>query len=158
MSDTTTKPVSVAARIAEYMARTDEPRSTTRGKKASPDDNILGEVPMSLRHLCNLHEDLQKEEAAAERSYLAAREATSTVHKMLFDAIQTEVCDFEGFDEVGITADWKVIGLESDFPKGLGDLLGMLLGGKDGEGLEGRLEEAIFGKRPARQREDAAAA
>lgn len=117
----------IALRIAEVLARTDEPRPSSDVKFDPAEDLVLGEVPPHLRHMYNLLEDLQEEASEAKRQFDAAKKRLHTAREVFFDALEIHVpSDKDDYAVIKICEDWQVVGLKHDEDRGLegiGDVL-----------------------------------
>ncbi len=109
---TKTNQLDLAQRIAEHVARTSEPRPCSSSLSDGDDDpkqEPIGKVPVHLRHLHNLLEDLANDADAVEREYHERKALMSAVRDLFFTSLKTHVPDPEGASCIMIRNDWSVI-------------------------------------------------
>ncbi len=118
------KELDIAQRIAAAIARTSEPRPTGDASMTN-DCKIIGSVPMHLRHLHNLLDEVGNEAAAAELAFRIKQERFASIHTIFFDALRTHVSEPEMASSVCIHENWDV---SVDFGSGdeLSDLVDLL--------------------------------
>jgi len=130
-----TKELDIAQRIAEALSRTTEARSTGGGSMKDGSE-IIGSVPVHLRHLHNLLDELGYEAQAAERAFRDKKKRFDAVHAVFFDSLKTQVPEPENASGVTILENWDVAAnFRSDDDDGemggLGELLAMAaMGGR----------------------------
>jgi len=135
MTDNNPKELDIAQRIAEVLSRTSEPRPTGGGSMKDG-SKVIGSVPVHLRHLHNLLEELGDEAQAAKLAYHAKKERFDAVRTVFFDALKTQVPEPEKASGVSILENWDVVAnFRSDDEDGemggLGHLLAMAaMGGR----------------------------
>ena len=135
MTDNTTPKLDIAQRIAEYLSRTSEPKVSVDGSQKDASE-VIGSVPLHLRHLHNLLDELNGEAAEAAREFRSKRERMMMVRSIFFDALKTQVPEPENCSGVTLLKNWDVVanyrsGDEDEMSDGLGALLAMAaMGGR----------------------------
>lgn len=118
-----TKTSDLSQRIAEAMARTSEPRPTGDGPM-NDGSEIIGSVPMHLRHLHNLLDELGHEVADAAQAFHAKKKQHETVRTLFFDALKTQVPEPQKSTGISILANWDVAAMFRDSDDG-GEMEGL---------------------------------
>jgi len=104
----------IALRIAHALSLTSEPQPPTSGS-VKGEGKIIGSVPVHLRHLHNLLNDLVEEVQAAELNLRAKVKILDAVRTVFFDALKTQVPAPENASDVRILENWDVVAdLRSD--------------------------------------------
>tara|TARA_B100000745_G_C20008678_1_gene342639 strand:- start:182 stop:511 length:330 start_codon:yes stop_codon:yes gene_type:complete len=103
-----TKELDIAQRIAEHLARTSEPKASASGSKKKGGE-VIGSVPVHLRHLHNLLDELGDEVVAAEREFLTKKERMMMVRSIFFDALMTQVPESKNCSGVTVLENWDVV-------------------------------------------------
>jgi hypothetical protein len=125
-----TKELDIAQRIAEYLARTSEPKASANGSKKE-NGEVIGSVPVHLRHLHNLFVELGDEAAAAEREFHTKKERMMMVRSIFFDALKTQVPGPENCSGFTLLENWDVVanyGSDDEMGGALGELLAAMGG------------------------------
>lgn len=122
-----TKELDIAQRVAEYLARTSEPKATASGSKKEGGE-VIGSVPTHLRHLHNLLHELNNEVVATERELRTKKKRMMLVHNIFFDSLETQVPEPENCITVSLLKNWDVVAYCSNNEDGeMGDDLSKLL-------------------------------
>lgn len=130
-----TKELDIAQRIVEVLSRTSEPRPTGGGSMKEGSE-VIGSVPVHLRHLHNLLDELGDEVVDAALEFRSKKGRLMAVRNIFFDALKTHVPEPENASSVQILENWDVTAnFRSDDNDGemggLGELLAMAaMGGR----------------------------
>lgn len=105
----------IAQRVAEAIQRSSEPRETAEGEFDAETCTIIGEVPVHLRHLHNLLDELLDEASDAEVLFMEAKKRCRAVRYIFFDALEHHVpADKDKYRGISLLEDWQVVGYEGD--------------------------------------------
>ena len=130
---TPTPKLDLAQRIAEHVARTSEPRAPIAALGVgddTPNQERIGTVPMHLRHLHNLLEDLANDAHAAAREYQERKALLGAVRALFFASLETHIPRPESEGYIIIRQDWSVVAnMENDSGSDLAGMLAAALGG-----------------------------
>jgi hypothetical protein len=105
--------IDFAQRIALALAHTDEPRAMRRFEDGGR--LLLGFVPLHLRHLHNLLDDisLEIERSRGTSQLVALHQQYDLVQQLFFTALEMHLPAIRGYDGVRIaSSDWGVYPIE----------------------------------------------
>lgn len=121
----------LAQRIAAALGHTDDPRQMFENE---PEEGatLLGVVPLHLRHLHNLVNELGQELRDAEDPMLEQQRNKEFhfVRALFFASLETYVPTPEGCEGIMLVNDWKVYTMNPRPRNKLEDMLEGLLGGR----------------------------
>lgn len=103
--------VDLVQRIAECVNLTAEPRPSSDG--TNPEGfTVVGSVPLHLRHLHNLLDDLRAEAYRLGNAYMGRMDDVKTVRSLFFASLKTHVPDPDDADAIKILENWDIVAVQ----------------------------------------------
>jgi hypothetical protein len=123
-----TKKLDIIQRIVEALSSKSKPRATGGGSMED-NDEIIGSVPLHLRHLHNLLDELGDEVTEARTEFDDKRKRMMAVRSLFFDSLKTQVPEPKNASGLTILKNWDVAAsFRSDDESGLYELDEMIGG------------------------------
>ena len=104
-------PLDIAQRLAEAVARTDEPEMRFHNHPKREDEIVFGEVPKHLRHLYNLVGEVDQETYSDERIAVHCRLALLRIAHVALRHHFPSDDDGDPYNGVWLCENWQVVGL-----------------------------------------------
>jgi len=107
----------IAQQIAAAVSATGDPKQPTNLPPYEPEDGgeVLGELPMHLRHLYNYLEEILFRVQDADEESKNDFYDLMVVRKVFWSSVKQRF-DREELDRFAICADWKVVGFTDSIP------------------------------------------
>lgn len=117
-------------RIAEAVSSTNVPVSPRMISliQIKPSDIVIGVVPVHLRHVCLLIDEIMDEirHSKNERDFFDLRRAISLINTVFFISLKTHIPELYNHFSFKVCTDWKIVAVsESEAKTLIADVIGL---------------------------------
>lgn len=87
--------------------------------QVKPSDTVIGEVPVHLRQVCLLIDEIMDEikHSQNERDFFDLRRAISLINTVFFISLKTHIPELSNHFSFKVCTDWKIVGVSEEEAK-----------------------------------------